>query len=98
MLILTPALSIDTRGTDVTPRKWTLEGDERTRKQIDPERLYPGAARLGVPVWDMTTPCYTWLYASGKPYEFYSRDFVHSGERGKQIIGRVLFSYFLTAR
>lgn len=98
VLILTPALSIDTRGTDVTPRKWTLAGDERTRKQIDPERLYPGAARLGVPVWDMTTPCYTWLYASGKPYEFYSRDFVHSGERGKQIIGRVLFSYFLTAR
>ena len=98
VLILTPALSIDTRGADVAPRKWSLEADEQTKKQVDPERLYPGAAKLGIPVWDMTTPCYTWLYASGKPYEFYSRDLVHSGERGKQIIGRVLFSYFLTAR
>ncbi len=97
VLILTAALSLDTRGKDVSPRKWSLETDAVTGKQNDWERLYPGAAKLAVPVWDMTTPCYFWLYASGKPYEFYSRDQVHSGERGKQIIGRVLFSYFLTA-
>ena len=97
MLILTAALSMDTRGKDISPRKWSLETDPVTGKQNDWERLRPGAAELGIPVWDMTTPCYSWLYASGKPYEFYSRDQVHSGERGKQIIGRVLFSYFLTA-
>ena len=97
VLILTSALSFDTRGKDITPRKWSLEQDDRTGKQNDWKRLYPGAEKLGVPVWDMTTPCYSWLYATGKPFEFYSRDQVHSGERGKQIIGRILFEYFLTA-
>ncbi len=44
------------------------------------------------------TPNYKWLYASGKPFEFYSRDAVHSGELGKQIIGRTMMAYFMTAK
>jgi len=43
-------------------------------------------------------PCYTWLYGSGLPNQYYSRDFVHSGEYGKQIIGRVMLGYFLTGK
>ena len=98
VLLLTGALSIDTRGKETAPRKWALEADKEVQKMNDFERLYSGAAKLDIPVWDMTTPCYNWLYASGKPYEFHSRDYVHSGERGKQIIGRVLFEYFRTAQ
>lgn len=98
VLLLTGALSIDTRGKETAPRKWALEADKEVQKMNDFEHLYSGAAKLDIPVWDMTTPCYNWLYASGKPYEFHSRDYVHSGERGKQIIGRVLFEYFRTAQ
>ena len=43
-------------------------------------------------------PCYTWLFGSGLPFEWYSRDTVHSGELGKQIIGRVMLGYFLTGK
>ena len=98
VLLLTGALNIDTRGEDVSVRDWSLENDPKIRQQNDPERLAAGAEKLGIPLWDMTTPCYDWLYASGKPFEFHSRDTVHSGERGKQIIGRVLFEYFRTAK
>ena len=48
--------------------------------------------------WDEFLPCYTWLYGSGLPNQYYSRDFVHSGELGKQIIGRVMLRYFLTGK
>ena len=48
--------------------------------------------------WDELVPCYTWLFGSGLPFEWYSRDTVHSGELGKQIIGRVMLGYFLTGR
>ena len=48
--------------------------------------------------WDEFLPCYTWLYGSGLPNQYYSRDFVHSGELGKQIIGRIMLAYFLTGR
>ena len=48
--------------------------------------------------WDELVPCYTWLFGSGLPFEWYSRDAVHSGELGKQIIGRVMLGYFLTGR
>ena len=48
--------------------------------------------------WDEFVPCYTWLYGSGLPNQYYSRDFVHSGEYGKQIIGRVMLAYFMTGK
>ena len=48
--------------------------------------------------WDELVPCYTWLFGSGLPFEWYSRDTVHSGELGKQIIGRVMLGYFLTGK
>ena len=48
--------------------------------------------------WDELVPCYTWLFGSGLPFEWYSRDAVHSGELGKQIIGRVMLGYFMTGK
>lgn len=48
--------------------------------------------------WDAFVPCYDWLYGSGIPYQWYSRDAVHSGELGKQIIGRVMLGYFTSGR
>ena len=48
--------------------------------------------------WDELVPCYSWLFASGLPFEWYSRDTVHSGELGKQIVGRVMLGYFLTGK
>jgi len=48
--------------------------------------------------WDELVPCYTWLFGSGLPFEWYSRDTVHSGELGKQIVGRVMLGYFLTGK
>ena len=46
----------------------------------------------------LTCSIYDWLFKTGLPSEFYSRDYVHSGELGKQIIGRVMLAYFLTGR
>ena len=45
--------------------------------------------------WNAYLPCYSWLYGSGLPYQFYSRDAVHSGELGKQILGHVMLGYSL---
>ena len=54
--------------------------------------------RNAIQWWDETTPCYTWLFGSGLPFEWYSRDAVHSGEYGKQIIGRIMLGYFMTGK
>lgn len=48
--------------------------------------------------WDELKPCYTWLYGSGLPFQYYSRDAVHSSELGKQIIGRIMLEYFKTGK
>lgn len=50
----------------------------------------------GIQWWDAHVPCYRWLFSSGLPYMHYSRDVVHSGELGKQIIGRIMLGYFLS--
>ena len=63
---------------------------------LSPERfaeLKSGCAERGWGFVDAFTPTYRWLYESGRPYQFYSRDHVHSGELGKQIIGRVLLAF-----
>ena len=61
------------------------------------DRLRDLCAREEMQWWDETTPCYTWLFGSGLPYEWYSRDAVHSGEYGKQINGRVMLAYLTSA-
>ena len=64
---------------------------------LSPERfaeLKSGCAKRGWGFIDAFTPSYHWLYESGLPYQFYSRDYYHSGELGKQIIGRILDDLF----
>ncbi len=65
---------------------------------MDKAGLEAMARRNQFAYWDMAAPTYNWLYASGQPFEFFSRDKVHSGEKGKQIIGRTMLEYFRTAR
>ena len=45
----------------------------------------------------MFNPAYDWLFKTGLPSEFYSRDYVHSGEFGKQLIARIALAYFIAA-
>ncbi len=101
VLILTAALSVDTRPHDkknlsapIPKQAWKYENDAHVKAGYDSKALPEMAKRNNVAIWDMSTPTYTWLWASGLPFEFYSRDRVHSGEKGKQIIGRTLLEYF----
>ena len=64
---------------------------------LSPERfaeLKDGCTRRGWGFIDAFTPSYRWLYESGLAYQFYSRDYFHSGELGKQVIGHVLAAHF----
>ena len=49
-------------------------------------------ARRGWGYIDAFTPAYRWLYESGKPWSWHNRDYVHSGERGKQVIARIMLA------
>lgn len=64
----------------------------------DYEKLRDLCRSAKIPWWDALVPCYTWLYGSGLPHGYCSRDAVHSGELGKQIIGRVIYEYFTSGR
>ena len=90
ILLLSAPLSVDTRpwdkadpGKPLPVQKWDLSRDRHVLDSYDPKTLPAMARRNRVAFWDLSTPTYTWLYASGKPHEWYSRDYVHSGERGK---------------
>ena len=43
---------------------------------------------------DMASVWSSYLGASGKPFEWFHRDFVHGNDRGKQIAGRVIETHF----
>ncbi|MFA6291849.1 MAG: hypothetical protein WC637_08725 [Victivallales bacterium] len=106
VLILTGALAVDTRQYDpenlsapLPAQPWNLRQQQMIGNQgwyFDP--LIGMAKKNKFAFWDMQTPNYKWLYASGKPFEFYSRDAVHSGELGKQVIGRTMMAFFMTAK
>ena len=84
------------RGTAVAPSKFDHAAlGDRAYDAAAAEELKAICAKNGWPLWDMFTPAYDWLFKTGLPSEFYSRDYVHSGELGKQIIGRIALSYFV---
>lgn len=102
VLLLNGALAVDTRckrgeagqGDDLPKMKWNNSlNAEELKCPGAYAGLRDGARALGIAWWDMQTPCYEWLYESGLPYQYYSRDYVHSGELGKQIIGRIVLEY-----
>ncbi|MDD3155729.1 MAG: hypothetical protein PHS41_12765 [Victivallaceae bacterium] len=87
--LLTAALSIDSRTTG-QPAAYDPAKDSFALAHTDLQGLRTLAEHEHYAFFDLTTPCYTWLFASGLPKGFYSRDAVHSGEKGKQVIGRAL--------
>ena len=105
VVVMTPTLAIDLRvpegterGTVVAPSKFdhAALGDRAWKYDVAAaEELKAICAKSGWPLWDMFTPAYDWLFKTGLPSEFYSRDYVHSGELGKQIIGRIALGYFV---
>ena len=72
--------------------------DSLTGGRLEYDMLRGLCERERMQWWDATTPCYTWLFGSGLPLEWFSRDAVHSGECGKQIIGRVMLGYLTSCR
>ncbi|MBP5791399.1 MAG: glycoside hydrolase family 3 C-terminal domain-containing protein, partial [Kiritimatiellae bacterium] len=107
VVVMTPTLAIDLRvpkgteqGTAVAPSKLdhAALGDRAWKYDATAAKeLKAICAKRGWPLWDMFTPAYEWLFKTGMPSEFYSRDYVHSGELGKQIIGRIALGYFTSA-
>ena len=102
IVILSAPLAADTRPHDsehptfpLPARPWIWEQDRYVRSAFKKD-LVEMARRNGVAFWDISTPSYTWLYQSCTPYEWHNRDMVHSGERGKQIIARIMMEYFKT--
>lgn len=49
----------------------------------------------GIPLLDVTPSAYQYVYASEKPWGWFSRDAVHSNVYGKQINGRILADFLL---
>ena len=107
VVVMTPSLAIDLRvpkgaevGSTVAPMAFDHAslGDKAWKYDVSAaEELKAICAKNGWPLWDMFTPAYDWLFKTGLPSEFYSRDYVHSGELGKQLIGRIMLEYFINA-
>lgn len=58
------------------------------------EKLKCMSESLQVEFLDMATVWHNYLGASQKPWQWFHRDSVHGNDRGKQIVGRILASYF----
>lgn len=108
VVVMTPTLAVDLRvpkgtesGSSVPPMSFdhAALGDRAWKYGVAAaEELKAICGRNGWPLWDMFTPAYTWLFKTGLPAEFYSRDYVHSGELGKQLIARIALGYFTAAQ
>ena len=107
VVVMTPTLAIDWRvpkgtalGTAVPPSAFdhAALGDKAWKYDTQAaEGLKAICAKNGWPLWDMFNPAYDWLFETGLPSEFYGRDYVHSGELGKQLIARIALAYFSAA-
>ena len=105
VLLVNSPLSVDTRPYDeanpaASVPKMPFGPSQFRMREMETEygALKKLCAAEKMQWWDEFVPCYTWLYGSGLPNQYYSRDFVHSGELGKQIIGRVMLGYFMTGK
>ena len=107
VVVMTPTLAVDLRvpkgteqGSAVAPSAFNHAalGDRACKYDIAAaEELKAICAKNRWPLWDMFNPAYDWLFKTGLPSEFYSRDYVHSGELGKQLIARIALVYFTAA-
>ena len=107
VVVMTPTLAVDWRVPKGTAQGSAVASSafdhaalgEKTWKYdvAAAEELKAICAKNGWPLWNMFTPAYDWLFKTGLPSEFYSRDYVHSGELGKQLIARIALAYFTAA-
>lgn len=105
VVLLSPPHSVDWRNYDsknesanLPVMKWnedTLDQGKERRLIWSPYEAL--AKKCNIAFWNMTAPTADYIANSGKPHDFFNRDYVHNNDRGKQIIGRVLQQYFLTA-
>jgi hypothetical protein len=58
------------------------------------ERQRQLAEKLHVEFLDAATIWHNYLGQSGKPWQWFHRDVVHGNDRGKQIVGRIIETYF----
>ena len=95
----------DPAGVHGDPRAWPLmmiepgkKGEEMRKllAAIGPYRMGLGemATAENVEYFDMATIWDACIAHSGKPYEYYLRDPVHTNERGRQILARMLVAFF----
>ena len=75
---------------------WRSLTDRPGYRHLNAIPIHDCARKLNVAFWDMTSPCHDYLASAGD-IDF-NRDWVHNNDYGKQIIGRVLREYFLTAK
>ena len=97
VLVMSQPLSADWRnkaGGALDWRKLMDQPECRGRLNFIPAR--DCAQKLNAAFWDMTAPCHDYLASAGG-HDF-NRDVVHNNDSGKQIIGRVLRQYMLTAK
>ncbi len=74
----------------------TIDKYSKLPSGLSPEglaELKAECARRGWGFIDAFTPAYRWLYESGKPWSWHNRDYVHSGELGKQVIARIMLAH-----
>lgn len=89
VILMSPAHAQEQRNTQLEPPK--VDSIVYSQQKLLSEKL-------NVAFFNMTTPCFEYINASGKPLNYFNRDIVHNNDYGKQLIGRVLQCYFQTAR
>ncbi len=106
IVLLSPPHSVDWRIFDARNPAAPLPAMTWTEATSDADGARPLlwtpflelANRHGVAFWNLTVPTADCIARSRKPHGWFNRDVVHSNDRGKQLIGRVLQRHFLTAR
>ena len=87
ILLMTPAFGAV---QDKHIKEWTFEPAPGTYR----EQLRKLAEEEKCGFIDMTGPWWQYVQQSGKCYSWFQRDVVHANDRGFQILGRILETYF----
>lgn len=99
VILMSPPYSTDWRTKTEKGQKWDENlGISSGHKSLLYTHQRDLAEQKNITFFDMTVPTNNYVANSGKPFNYFNRDRVHNNDRGKQIIGRVLASYFATAQ
>ena len=106
VVLLSPPHSIDWRRAELQNEaanlpimKWNEDTlDQRNNLPLLWSPYDALAKTCNIAFWNMTIPTADYIAKSEKPHDFFNRDIIHNNDRGKQIVGRILSSYFLTAK